>query len=244
MSKSVKRLPVNLWPASLPFPEFDNHDVGAGPFAVVIEKRHNELRPNNSPGSSWSLVKMLPDSLDEEQGLSLTHHLPCAKGGEGYEELDLPLPDTVARSLDGNGFPTLCTERDGGASRRCTCRPTGEDKGEDEVKLEVAARRLKLMMFGALIVATVVVALVFYSYATNKEHDAFDKKTFENALKVLESVGTSVHTTMGSLDVFGVAMTVRVTCASGDGCIELLTFSRLLLYHYLLSVVLASTLHL
>jgi hypothetical protein len=80
----------------------------------------------------------------------------------------------------------------------------------NEVKLEeLTIRRLKCMVFGALIVATVVITVVFYQYATAKEQDAFRRKASDNGLKVLEAIGTSIHTTMGSIDSFVVSASVR-----------------------------------
>jgi hypothetical protein len=94
------------------------------------------------------------------------------------------------------------------------CTPTRlvhQGRAEAEVKLEeLTIRRLKVIVFGALIVATVVITVVFYKYATAKEQDAFKRKASDNSLKVLEAIGTSIHTTMGSIDSFAVSMAVRL----------------------------------
>jgi hypothetical protein len=114
------------------------------------------------------------------------------------------------------------TSRDASESSRrerlcCRCIPTpisrfhrGRAGTSNEVKLEeLTIRRLKVMVFGALIVATVVITVVFYQYATAKEQDAFRRKASDNGLKVLEAIGTSIHTTMGSIDSFVVSASVR-----------------------------------
>jgi hypothetical protein len=83
---------------------------------------------------------------------------------------------------------------------------------EDEVKLEeLTIRRLKCIVFGALIAATVVITVLFYEYATAKEQDAFRRKASDNSLKVYEAIGTSIHTTMGSIDSFVVSTSVRLS---------------------------------
>lgn len=83
---------------------------------------------------------------------------------------------------------------------------------DDEVKLEeLTIRRLKVIVFGALIAATVVITVLFYEYATAKEQVAFRRKASDNSLKVYEAIGTSIHTTMGSIDSFVVSTSVRLS---------------------------------
>lgn len=70
----------------------------------------------------------------------------------------------------------------------------------------VAVSRLRWLVFAVLLIGTVIVAILVYLYLSTEEKKNFEKSFQDNAMKILESLGSSLKQSMVGLDAFVISM--------------------------------------
>jgi hypothetical protein len=65
-----------------------------------------------------------------------------------------------------------------------------------------AVFRLRLLVIGVLVASTVGVACAVYNYISKSENSQFEESFSDDANKVLEALGSSLHLTLSAVDAF------------------------------------------
>ena len=95
----------------------------------------------------------------------------------------------------------------GAGSQASYYEPTPEDQEEIAKSETKCVYMIRGVTFGFLLLATIGVALAVYLYVDTTEQNAFDETFHDNAVKVLEAVGTLFDNTLLAVDLFTAATT-------------------------------------
>ena len=79
----------------------------------------------------------------------------------------------------------------------------GERLAQKETQL---VRNFKVMVFAALVLSALTVALAVYYYLRNAEQTEFENKFDDDAIKVLASLGSNVDLTLGAADALATSI--------------------------------------
>lgn len=85
-------------------------------------------------------------------------------------------------------------------------------KDEDESETKIGSdetrqvKKLRFLVLAVLVACTIGVAIAVYRYVDASEQQAFEQAFYGNSEKIMESIGSTLDVTLGSLDTLQVSM--------------------------------------
>jgi len=127
----------------------------------------------------------------------------------------MPIDDTSAsvRHLQPDDEESVDSSREDSDIEK----PENASKNDEIIIARAETKALlwwKMVVMAVLLLSALVVALSVYKYTTNSETSVFEEQFKHDAMKVFESIGSTLDMSLGSIDSFLVSVSSFATYAN------------------------------